>query len=132
MFRASHMVDCLGVYALMSFLLQILISCSSEMLTFFVSSSLVCWCPRSILPITCNFPLFQAFFLDLGILFLRLCIIFLSSLWAWHILLCQIPFLYPDCIFVWFLTNSLLLFPFFGNSWRLSMYIRWLIFFMIL
>ena len=44
------------------------------------------------------------------ILFLPLFVFFHFSLLAWHIFLCQIPFLYPDCIFLLFVFESFFIF----------------------
>ena len=72
---------------------------------FFLSSSLVWWCPLPILPYTCNFPFPQAFwfFLDLTVLLLLFLVFFYFSLLAWNISVCQILFLYPDSIYLSFL-----------------------------
>ena len=69
---------------------------------FFFSFLFIWWCPLPIFPITSNFPFLPAFrfFLDLAVLFLSLSIFSHFSLWALHIFLCQISFLYPGCIFL--------------------------------
>ena len=93
----------------------------------FFPSPLVWWCrPIPIFPSTCKFSSLGAFlfFLGFAVLFLSLFIFFLFSLWTWHIFLSQIPFLYPDCVF---LLSSC--FSFFAYSFMLSINSRWLIFF---
>ena len=61
------------------------------------------------------FPFLLAFwfFLDLAVLFLPSFVFFRFSLWEWYIFLCQIPFLYLDCIFLLFVSESPILFHFF-------------------
>ena len=68
---------------------------------YFLSSPFVWWCPLPIFPITCDFHFLQAFwfFLDLAVIFLPLFVFFHFSWWAWHIFLCQIPFLYILAIY---------------------------------
>ena len=46
------------------------------------------------------------FFPNLAVLFLLSFVFFHFSLWAWHIFLCQISFLYPGCIFLLLLSVS--------------------------
>ena len=51
------------------------------------------------------------------------------SLLVWHIFQCQIPFLYPGCIFLLFVFGSPVLFQLFENTIISFIYISWLIFF---
>ena len=54
-----------------------------------------------IFPSICTIPFLQAFlfFLDLVVPLLPLCVVSRFLLLAWCIFRCQIPSLYPDCIF---------------------------------
>ena len=84
---------------LMRFLLQSLffrsfLVCLTTLFSFFFHFGLL-------FTSICNFSFLQTFrfFLDLVFLFLLL-FLFHFSLSAWHIFQCQIPFLYPGCMFL--------------------------------
>ena len=65
----------------------------------------------------------DSFLINITVLFFWLFVFFCFSLLAWHIFLSKISFLYPDCIFLLFVFESLILFQFFNNSLMSSMYI---------
>ena len=90
--------------SLIRFLLYSLVLSSSLVLLWysfiiFLSSPLVLCCSLPIFLSICKFPFFRAFllFLDLVVPFFPLYLVSCFSLLAWHIFLCQISSLCPDC-----------------------------------
>ena len=109
---------------LMTFLLYSLFLSSflvslDTLIKFFPSSPFVWWCPLPIFRSICKFLFLLAFWpsLSLLILFLLLCVVSRFSLSAWHIFLCQIPCLCPDCIFSLTELDFPILFPFCQTVW---------------
>ncbi len=86
---------------------------------FFLSIPVVWWCQLPISPSICRFPFLRTFWwlLDLVVWLLLLCVICPFSLLAWCIFLCQIPFLYLDCIFSQFVLGFPIRFRFWQKVW---------------
>ena len=92
----------------------------------FISSCLMV--SASNIPKYCKFPFLRVFrfFLDMVDLFLLSCVFCWFSLLAWHIFLCKIPSLYPECIFSHCIFSSASnSYSFLANSLMSFMYIRW-------
>ena len=136
LFRISYKEHISGFYLLnastVAELGSVIFSRWSKILLFFLFSltfPIVWGCPHQVFPSISNFPFLQTVwcFSDLAVVFLPLFVFFRFLLFAWHVFLCHIPFLYPDYIFLYFvsISNSL---PFLANNFMSSLYIRWLFF----
>ena len=80
------------------------LSCFSDVLVFFFFRLLL-----QIFPGTCRFPFLQGFWFIFDLIVLFLPLFFFLSLWALHIFLRYILFLYSGCIFLLFLSESQIL-----------------------
>ena len=117
----SYKGDCPGVYSFLWYFycwirFQEAFSFVRKIIFLFFLSSPFAWrCPIPVIPSTCNFPFLQSFFffVNLAVLFLPLFVFFHFSPWARHIFLIKILFLYPEWIFLLFLSEPPLLLHFF-------------------
>ena len=85
----------------------------------FLTFPVVWWCQLPITPSIYRFPFLPAFRWLLGLVarLLPLCVVCHLSLLTWCIFLCQIPFLYLDCIFSQFVLGFPILFRFRQKVW---------------
>ena len=90
-----------------------------DTLSYFFSFPFVWWYQLLIFPSIFRFPFLRAFWflLDLLIRLLTSCVVCRFSLLAWRILLCQISFLYLDCIFSQSSLGFSILFRFWQTVW---------------
>ena len=87
---------------------EVFSSLNDTLFLCFLSSMLVRWYPLPIFPNTCTFSSLQElwFFPGLAVLFFPFFVFSHSSLSVWHILKCQIPFLYSGYVFLLFVSES--------------------------
>ena len=90
------------------------------LLLFFLSSPLVWECPLLILPRTYKIHFLWAFWFFLSILLLPFFAFFHLSLLTWYIFQCQILSLHLNCIFLFFVFESPVLFHFFFSNILMS------------
>ena len=94
------------------------------LLLLFLSSLFTWWCSLPISASTCKFSFLRTswYFLDLSVLFLSSFIFFPFSLFARLIFQYEIPFLYPDCIFILFISEIPIHFHFYKQLDAIHVY----------